>query len=474
MNTTHRHDRGASPSRSTHVEYVSHKRLPHTPSSSRHRGGSARPRQSEHTGAKTSYTESRPAHTHGSTRGRAYSAAPRSTHDRGSGRSSFSSSSRSGGTRTSKGRVLKTFDVSRYMNTNPVTPEADEVFTPKHKFSEFGLDKKLAFTVTSSGLTSPTHIQDEIIPHIMEGRDVIGLSNTGTGKTAAFLIPLIDKTLREYSRQTLILTPTRELAIQIEAELKKLSNGFKIFATTCVGGTSIRPQIQGLRRKNHFVIGTPGRIIDLIDRGVFRPQTVTTVVLDEADRMLDMGFINDMRSILKGIDPNRETLFFSATMSDDIKRLVNDFLKNPVTVSVKKRDITNSVHQDVVRFSHSDKFETLTKLLEDTELKRVLIFGAMKHSVEKLANALIEHGVSADSIHGNKSHPQRQRALTRFKSGHARVLVATDVAARGIHVDNVTHVINYDLPATYEDYVHRIGRTGRGTQSGKALTFVER
>ncbi len=371
------------------------------------------------------------------------------------------------------GRVQKTFDVSRFINKNPVTVAEPEVFTPKHSFTEFGLDKKLAFTVTSSGLVSPTPIQDEIIPHILEGKDVIGLANTGTGKTAAFLIPLIDKTLREYSRQTLILTPTRELAIQIEVELAKLSKGFKIFSTTCVGGTNIRPQIYGLKRKNHFIIGTPGRVMDLIERGAFRPSSVTTVVLDEADRMLDMGFINDMRKILSDIPSKRETLFFSATMSDDIKKLVHDFLRDPITVSVKKQDITSSVEQDIVKYAHVHKFEVLTELLNSPTMKRVLIFGAMKHSVEKLAQQLVAHGITADSIHGNKSHQQRQRSLKRFKDSQVRVLVATDVAARGIHVDNVTHVINYDLPATYEDYVHRIGRTGRGAEKGKALTFVE-
>lgn len=371
------------------------------------------------------------------------------------------------------GRVQKTFDVSKFINKNPAPIVEEEAFVPKHSFTEFGLDKKLAFTVTSAGLTSPSPIQDEIIPHILEGRDVIGLANTGTGKTAAFLIPLIDKTLREYARQTLILTPTRELAIQIEVELKKLSAGFKLYSTTCVGGTNIRPQIMGLKRKNHFIIGTPGRVMDLIDRGALRPSSITTVVLDEADRMLDMGFILDMRKILSGIRKDRETLFFSATMSDDIKKLVNDFLNDPVVISVKKQDITNSVLQDVIHYGHSNKFEVLTNLLADPSMKRVLVFGAMKHSVEKLSQQLVAHGVTAESIHGNKSHPQRQRSLKRFKDGHARVLVATDVAARGIHVDNVTHVVNYDLPSTYEDYVHRIGRTGRGKERGKAITFVQ-
>jgi len=428
---------------------------------------SSSPRASSSHTRSSSSTHSRPA-----SHARTPSYEGRSRDSRSSSPRTFSHrpAQRSGGR---GGRVQKTFDASKFINKNPVTHTETEIFTPKHKFTEFGLDKKLAFTVTESGLTIPTPIQDEIIPYILEGKDVIGLANTGTGKTAAFLIPLIDKTLREYGRQTLILTPTRELAIQIEMELRKLSAGFKLFSTTCVGGTNIRPQIQGLRRKNHFIIGTTGRVIDLIERRNLRPDMITTVVLDEADRMLDMGFINDMRQILSGVRKDRETLFFSATMGDDIKKLVHDFLRDPVTVSVKKQDITNSIEQDIVRYGDHNKFETLTNLLADSSFKRVLIFGAMKHSVEKLSQQLVAHGISADSIHGNKSHPQRQRSLKNFKDGRARVLVATDVAARGIHVDNITHVINYDLPATYEDYVHRIGRTGRGAETGKALTFVQ-
>jgi ATP-dependent RNA helicase RhlE len=485
MNTTNRPSRRSPSSVRTHEKRApftrttshgarqsdSHRpRAAHSPSRHREGGSASGERTHTHTRS-TERSHERRDSRDGASRGRG------SFGDRG-GRSRGGSSmsrpfSNGGGQRTSRGRVLKTFDVSKFINKNPVSNEAEEVFTPKHKFTEFGLDKKLAFTVTNSGLINPSPIQDEIIPYILEGRDVIGLANTGTGKTAAFLIPLIDKTLREYGRQTLILTPTRELAIQIETELRKLSTGFKLYSTTCVGGTNIRPQIQGLKRKNHFVIGTPGRIMDLIERGSFRHSAVTTVVLDEADRMLDMGFINDMRSILSGISKDRETLFFSATMSDDIKNLVSEFLRDPITVSVKKRDITNSVHQDVVHYGHSNKFEVLTNLLSDPSFKRVLIFGAMKHSVEKLSEQLIAHGVSAESIHGNKSHQQRQRSLKRFKDSLARVLVATDVAARGIHVDNVTHVINYDLPSSYEDYVHRIGRTGRGSEKGMALTFVQ-
>ena len=387
------------------------------------------------------------------------------------GRSSFGGGNRGGSSR-GRGRVMSTFDVSKFINLNPAKPVTEAPYQATHTFNEFGLDKDLALAIATMGLVTPSPIQDQIIPHILQGHDVVGLAQTGTGKTAAFLIPLIHKTLRERSRQTLILTPTRELAIQIEEELRRLTPRMNLYATVCVGGMNIRPQISGLRRKNHFIIGTPGRVQDLIDRGHIKPGGITTVIFDEADRMLDMGFINDMREIIKDIPDERETLFFSATMSKNVEGLVKDFLRNPITVSVRKTDITNSITQDVVRYEHHNKFDTLVNLLKTEEFTRVIVFGAMKHSVEKLSLELIHAGIKADAIHGNKSHIQRQRALKNFKDGRVQVLVATDVAARGIHVDDVSHVINYDLPGTYEDYVHRIGRTGRRDKSGKALTFV--
>jgi superfamily II DNA/RNA helicase len=322
------------------------------------------------------------------------------------------------------------------------------------------------------GITTPSPIQDQIIPEILKGNDVIGLAETGTGKTAAFLIPVIEKTTLDKNRQTLILTPTRELAIQVNDEFMKLSKGLGLFSTTCVGGMHIGPQIKSLRRTNHFVIGTPGRILDLIKKGHFKSERVSTVVLDEADRMLDMGFITDIREILSNTPKDRETLFFSATMNDATDKIVNDFMNNPVKISVKKKDVTNSIEQDVVRFNNSNKFKILLDLLQKDEFKKVIIFGSMKHSVEKLSKELVQHGIRAESIHGNKNHVQRQRALRNFKEFGVKVLVATDVAARGIHVDKVSHVINYDLPSAFDDYVHRIGRTGRANEKGKALTFI--
>lgn len=399
----------------------------------------------------------------------------RQTRSRGrSGRKSFHSKGRSHGRSQNRGRTnrkLPTFNPSQFINKNPVEI-TEEVYVPKHAFKDFDLHKDIVSVLAKQNITTPTPIQDQAIPLALDGKDIIGLAETGTGKTAAFLLPLIQKTIQNNQEQTLILTPTRELALQVEAEFRKLAGPFRLFATTCVGGTNIRPQISRLKRRNHFIIGTPGRILDLIERGNIKPKFFTNVVLDEADRMLDMGFIHDMRRILSDVPKDRQTLLFSATMTKEAEELVDDFMISPTTISVKKKDVTDSIVQDVLRYQHHQKFDLLLTLLGKDKLSRVIIFGAMKHSVEKLAKELKSNGIKAESIHGNKSHGQRQRSLNAFKSGNARVLVATDVAARGIHVDNVSHVINYDLPGTFEDYVHRIGRTGRGDKKGMALTFI--
>jgi len=366
---------------------------------------------------------------------------------------------------------MPTFNPSQFINKNP-TEQKEDTFVPKNTFKTFRLDGRLTETIKKMGLISPTPIQDVIIPEILKGKDVVGLAETGTGKTAAFLIPLIERNLKRKNRQTLILAPTRELAIQIGEELKELSRGLHIFHVICVGGVGIHPQIRGLRSKNHFIIGTPGRVLDLMRNNHIKPQNITTVVLDEADRMLDMGFIKDIRAIVSRTPKTRETLLFSATMTSDAEKLIHDFLNNPTQISVKKKDTIDSIEQNVIPYENHTKFDTLYELLANPEYKRVIVFGSMKHSVEKLAKQLKEADIKADSIHGNKSHSQRQRALNNFKKGISNVLVATDVAARGIHVDSVTHVINYDLPTSFEDYIHRIGRTGRVKNRGKALTFV--
>ena len=317
-------------------------------------------------------------------------------------------------------------------------------------------------------------IQDRAIPHALRGEDVVGLAQTGTGKTAAFLIPLIHKVVTVPGERILVMAPTRELAVQIEQELAGFAKGLGFRGMIAVGGANIGPQLSQLRHKPSFVIGTPGRLKDLMERRALDLSSFGTVVLDEADRMLDMGFIDDMRLILSKMLPERHTLFFSATMSREIEKLVGDFLKNPVIISVKTRDTSKNVDQDVVRIGRGeDKFEKLVELMQDRDFSKVLIFGRTKFGVERLAKDLSRRHIHAESLHGDKSHGARLRSLNAFKSGKVQALVATDVAARGLDISGVSHVINYDLPSTYDDYVHRIGRTGRADKKGIALTFVQ-
>jgi superfamily II DNA/RNA helicase len=320
----------------------------------------------------------------------------------------------------------------------------------------------------------PTPIQDKAIPHALLGQDVVGLAETGTGKTAAFLIPLIDKVMKQKDECVLVMAPTRELAVQIEKELSGFARGLGFRGMVAVGGAPIGPQVSKLRFNPTFVIGTPGRLKDLMERKALNLSSFGTVVLDEADRMLDMGFIDDMRFILSKMRKERHTLFFSATMSKEVEKLIGDFLSSPVVISVKTRDTAKNIDQDVVRIPRGkDKFEVLAEMLREPDFSRTLVFGRTKFGVEKLAKALSRLRIHAESIHGNKTHNARIRALEAFKAGKVSVLVATDVAARGLDIPAVSHVINYDLPSTYEDYVHRIGRTGRASLKGRALTFVQ-
>lgn len=362
---------------------------------------------------------------------------------------------------------------ARFINKATITEEVEH-FIPEHKFADFVIEENLKRGIIAKGYKDPTPIQDRSIPHILKGQDIVGIANTGTGKTAAFLIPLIDKVLKNRKNKVLIVVPTRELAIQIEDELKGFTSGMKIFSVCCVGGAYIGKQLSMLRYSNEFIIGTPGRLKDLIERKAIMLNQFSTVVLDEADRMLDMGFINDMRFLMAGMPKPRHTLFFSATLSPEIERLIGEFLHDPVRISVKTRDTAKNVEQDIVRVARGlNKLDVLKELLAREEFSKVLIFGRTKHGVEKLSKALIDKGFKAESIHGNKNHSQRQRALKGFKENQIQILVATDVAARGLDIPDVTHVINFDIPATYDDYVHRIGRTGRANKKGKALTFVE-
>ena len=373
------------------------------------------------------------------------------------------------------GRLRKNqnIDFSRFINKSANTEEAEH-FIPEHHFEDFMISDTLKKNIIAKGYKLPTPIQDRTIPCALEGRDLVGIANTGTGKTAAFLIPLIDKALKNPSEQIIIIAPTRELAFQINGEFRDFTAGMNLFSVCAVGGAYIGLQIRALRNKNNFIIGTPGRLKDLIERKYIKLSNFSTLVLDEADRMLDMGFVGDMRFIVLGMPAIHHTLFFSATLSREIESLISEFLKKPARISVKTGDTPKNVEQDEMKIGRGKiKLDVLHNLLNDKEFSKVLIFGRTKHGVESLSCTLAKRGFKAESIHGNKNHIQRQRALKRFKENQTRILVATDVAARGLDIDGISHVINYDLPATYDDYVHRIGRTGRGINRGKALTFIE-
>jgi superfamily II DNA/RNA helicase len=332
----------------------------------------------------------------------------------------------------------------------------------------------LQFNIESHGYVNPTPIQDGAVPYALEGRDVIGLANTGTGKTAAFLLPILQRMLHAKAGRCLVLIPTRELAVQIEEEFRMFAKGLGMYATLVVGGASINRQLEQLRRKPQFIVSTPGRLKDLIENYGVKIDDFDVLVLDEADRMLDMGFIKDIRAIISHIREERQTLFFSATITPDIEQLLHTILKDPTTVSVRKGETSDHVEQDVVHVEGGKeaKEEKLVELLSGPEFKKVLIFGETKWGVQKLADRLNNRGLKVAAIHGNKSQPQRQKALNDFKAERVQALIATDVAARGLDIPNVSHVINFDAPKQYDDYVHRIGRTGRAGQMGKALTFV--
>lgn len=343
----------------------------------------------------------------------------------------------------------------------------------KHQFGDFLIAEQIKTNILNKGYTTPTPIQDQVIPYVLEGRDVIGIANTGTGKTGAFLIPLVNKVLYNRSQKVLIVAPTHELAVQINEELKIFAKDMNIFSVLLIGGSGLFNQIQGLRKQHDFVIGTPGRIKDLKMRGKLNLANYNNIVLDEVDRMLDMGFIHDMKFIISHLPGHRQSLFFSATFPSQVIPIAQTLLKNPVTVSVKSQETAQNIDQEVIKIQGRNKIDVLHNLLAEDGFDKVLVFGRTKWGIEKLSKTLQMRGFRASAIHGNKNQNQRQRALDQFKKQEIQVLLATDVASRGLDIDDVTHVINYDAPMSYEDYVHRIGRTGRADKKGKAITFVE-
>ena len=353
------------------------------------------------------------------------------------------------------------------------TEVSQELYTAKHKFTDFNISGTLRSNITQKGYTDLTPIQDQAIGQILAGKDLIGLANTGTGKTAAFLIPLIDKISKNRNQRAIIVTPTRELAGQINEELHLLSRGMGIYSSLVIGGANIHRQISDIRRRPSVVIGTPGRLKDLIERRVLYLADFGTFILDEVDLMVDIGFIRDVKYFVSLLPKQRQSLFFSATIPTKVREILQDFVADPVTVSVQKQNVPENIDQDVVKVNGGDKLEKLHDLLNQESFEKVLIFGRTKFGIEKLDRLLSARGFKVGSIHGNRRQSQRQMILKKFKQDEIKILLATDVASRGLDIDNVSHVINYDLPETYDDYVHRIGRTGRANKKGQALTFVD-
>lgn len=352
-------------------------------------------------------------------------------------------------------------------------PVERDAYVPTHQFADFRVADLLKSNLAAKGYITPSPIQDQAIPQALSGKDVVGIANTGTGKTAAFAIPTLHKLMNDSTSRALIIAPTRELAQQIDQEFGAIGRNSRLSSAVLIGGSAMGPQLRDLRSNPRVVIGTPGRIKDHMERGTLKLCDVNTVVLDEVDRMLDMGFVHDVTTILSQVSPERQSLFFSATLDHRVAKIITTFSNDPATISVKQGETSDNVHQDIVAYeTKEDKIIQLHNILCESDVAKTIIFDDTQRSVERLSKELASRGFKADAIHGGKTQGQRQRALKRLKTNEISVLVATDVAARGIDIADISHVINFSTPQTYDDYIHRIGRAGRAGKVGYALTFV--
>jgi ATP-dependent RNA helicase RhlE len=384
------------------------------------------------------------------------------------GRPSFNGRNRSAGRMPRKAYIHPSKFVK---SAQPV----DEVqYQPENSFADFDLHPLLQKNIVDMGFTKPSPIQDKTIPVGLQGKDVVGIANTGTGKTAAFAVPLLQRLLSDRGSKAIILAPTRELAQQIEQQCKTIAKGSGLSGVLLIGGVPMGPQLRDLRANPSIIIGTPGRVKDHLERRSLSLSNCNVIVLDEVDRMLDMGFVHDIRHILGQAMPKRQSFYFSATLDNRVRSIIESFSTDPVHITVKSGETSDNVEQNIVSYtSMSDKIDKLHNLLIHETTIKTLVFDDTHRSVEKLSKELEARGFSADSIHGGKSQSQRHRVLNKFRGNEIKVLVATDVAARGLDVSDITHVINYSSPQSYEDYVHRIGRTGRAGKVGHALTFLQ-
>lgn len=376
-----------------------------------------------------------------------------------------------GGNNRRRGPKKEDIDPSKFIQKAVSQDEAP--YEAKNAFASLPVIDTLRENIEKKGFTIPSPIQDQAILPALDGRDIIGIANTGTGKTLAFAIPVLQKLLTDKRSCALIMAPTRELAEQILKECKIFFQGKKIHHALLIGGMPMRAQLKDLAYRPQLVIGTPGRIKDHLERETIKLRFFNILVLDEVDRMLDMGFMNDMKIILSNLAPIKQSFFFSATMDPKVRTLIDEFSNDPLFISVKTGNTTDQVEQNVIHYTTpEDKKEKLFTLLEEHRGKRMLIFDETKHGAEKLSKEILAKGLPAEAMHGNKSQSQRKRILEKFRQGRTKILVATDVAARGIDVDDISYVINYATPQSYSDYVHRIGRAGRANNKGYALTFL--
>ncbi|MFZ5424611.1 MAG: DEAD/DEAH box helicase [Patescibacteria group bacterium] len=346
-------------------------------------------------------------------------------------------------------------------------------YVPSKNFYDFGFDSKLEQNILNRGYINPTKIQDQTIPHILKGKDVLGIGSTGSGKTGAFLIPTINSALKDKKMRTLILSPTRELASQIYAEFREFAQDTPLRMVLIIGGASIRDQVRLLKNRPAFVVATPGRLMDIEERNSINLSDFNCVILDEVDQMLAMGFVEDIRGIIAKLPAKKQALFFSATMGVKEEAIANSLLNTPVKVETYRQSPLKTIDQDVVKVKNKEhKITVLYELLQKSEFHKVLVFSGTKVGADMISDKLRKRGVKIDSLHGDKSQHKRSRVLSKFRQDKIDVLVATDVAARGIDIPDISHVINFDEPASYNDYIHRIGRTGRIGKKGVALTFV--
>ena len=376
--------------------------------------------------------------------------------------------------RSGRRQAAASLDYNQLIKKQSEVKQIDE-FVSNYTYEELMLHPALKKSLSNKGYERPTEIQEKSLEHLLNGENMVAVAKTGTGKTAAFLIPVIENLLTlERPFQTLVVVPTRELAQQVEMEFRDLTRGMGLYTTCLIGGTSVRRDLDKLKKRNHMIVGTPGRLMDMYRQGALKLANISVLVLDEFDRMLDMGFVKEIQQMVGAMRQRSQTMLFSATLDKSQKEIIREIVPEAVQLRISSgQSAGDNIEQHVIKVTETeDKFSLLLELLESPGFEKVIVFAETKRLVDRLNKKLDKNGVTSVIIHGDKSQNYRSRAIRNFKDGRSKVLIATDVAARGIDIDDVSHVINYQIPLTMESYLHRIGRTGRAGKKGTAYTFV--